>query len=427
MKITRLAPAAFMVLGMAAVFSPASADDSRIASQATNELGLKLLPVVAPATDNALLSPYSILVALAMAYAGADGDTKNEMARVLSFPADEKSLHAGFADLRAALVTAAEKSAATADAIKRQGGKRDPLQLRVANRLYGQLGQDFRAPFLALLRDIYLAPLEQVDFVSNADGVAKRINAWVEEQTAGRIASLIPPGVLDKYSRLVLVNALYLKAAWQDAFRKEATSPQPFHSGGAAATTKVPTMTRRGAMGVKDFASFVALSLPYDNGELQLLLFVPKAVDGVAATQSALTAAVLADCANMKAEEVELWLPKFRLEPATMRLSRSLQALGMRTAFDKPAGSANFDRMAPRKADDYLKISEVMHKTFISLDEEGTEAAAATAVIMAVPASAMPVQPKEPRIVRVDRPFLFVIQHRASGACLFLGRVTDPR
>jgi serpin B len=147
----------------------------------------------------------------------------------------------------------------------------------------------------------------------------------------------------------------------------------------------------------------------------------------VAAAQSTLSAVVLAECATLKSAEVELWLPKFRLEPATMRLGQSLQALGMRTAFDKPARSANFDRMAPRTPDDYLKISEVVHKTFISLDEEGTEAAAATAVIMAVPASAMPMQPKEPRIIRIDRPFLFAIQHRPSGACLFLGRMTDPR
>ena len=301
------------------------------------------------------------------------------------------------------------------------------MQLRSANRLYGQGSFDFREPFLTLLRETYRAPLERVDFVNNPRGsVDKSINRWVEEQTAGRIRNLIPPGVLDRSTRLVLVNALYLKAAWQTAFRKESTTPQPFHVRGAAATTDVATMTRHGSMGLQDFADFTAVSLPYDGGELQLLLFVPKSVNGVGAAQTALTAAVLAECATLKWADVELWLPKFRLEPETMRLGEMLRVLGMRTAFDKPEGSANFDRMAPRKPNEYLKISEVLHKTFVNLDEEGTEAAAATAVVAAVVASARP-DPPEPRIVRVDRPFLFAIQHRATGACLFLGRVTDPK
>jgi serpin B len=405
---------------------PLVAAETAAATRAVNELGLKLLPLAAPASDNALLSPYSIQLALAMTYAGADGETHQEMARVLSFPAEEKLLHASFANLNRSLADAAQSSAQQSEALKKSGGRRDPLQFRVANRLYCQSDQEFRQPFLELLRDVYRSPLEQVDFIANADDVARRINAWVNEQTAGRIQNLIPPGLLTKYTRLVLVNALYFKAAWQDAFRKELTSPQPFHVRGAAATINVPTMMRRGMMGVRDFKEFTAVSLPYDDGELQLLVLVPRATDGWMAVQGALNAAILAECAKLPRDEVDLSLPKFQLQPETMRLGEALQKLGMRTAFDKPGGTANFDRMAPRKPDDYLKISEVVHKTFISVDEEGTEAAAATAVIMAVPAGIAP-QRKEPRIVVVDRPFLFAIQHLASGTCLFLGRVTDPR
>lgn len=360
-----------------------------------------------------------------MTYAGADGRTREEMARVLSYPADEKSLQVNFAELRAALERVVEQSAKGVEDIKKLGGNREALQLRVANRLYGQRGFAFRDPYLSLLRDVYLAPMEQVDFGAGADDVARRINAWVEEQTAGRIAKLILPGELDGNTRLVLVNALYLKAAWTNAFPKEGTVARPFHLHGAATTTDVPTMARRGSMGFRNFQGFTAVSLPYDNGDLQLLLLVPMTPDGIAGVQAALTATVLAECTEMKREDVDLWLPKFRLEPPTMHLSDSLQSLGMRSAFDIPEGSANFDRMAPRKPDDYLKISAVLHKTFVNLDEDGTEAAAATAVVMA--AGARFEEPKEPRIVHVDRPFLFAIQHRPSGACLFLGRVTDPR
>jgi serpin B len=148
-------------------------------------------------------------------------------------------------------------------------------------------------------------------------------------------------------------------------------------------------------------------------------------VEGLANLEKGLTARDLADCARLNSLEVILHLPKFKLEPPAMALGRELRTLGMKTAFDQPRGSANFDRIAPRRPDDYLCISEVFHKTFLSLDEKGTEAAAATAVAM-VTASAVREKPK-PIEVRVDRPFLFAIQHRASGACLFLGRLSDPR
>src|SRR5262249_24601331 len=157
-----------------------------------------------------------------------------------------KLLHASFADLNKALTDAVQSSAQQSEALKKSGGKRDPLQFRVANRLYGQSGQEFRKSFLELLREVYRAPLEQVDFKSDPEGISKRINIWVAEQTSNRIQNLIPPGILTRYTRLVLVNALYFKAAWQDAFQKGRTSPRPFHVRGAANTTDVPTMMRRG-------------------------------------------------------------------------------------------------------------------------------------------------------------------------------------
>jgi len=171
---------------------------------------------------------------------------------------------------------------------------------------------------------------------------------------------------------------------------------------------------------------FTAVSLPYSGGELQFLVLLPDEVNGLRTIESKLTAGVLAQCAKLETRDVDLSLPKFKFEPPSIALAEKLEALGMKTAFDRPPGSANFDRMAPRRPNDYLYISQVFHKTFIAVDEKGTEAAAATAVAAAVGSAPRP-PPPPPIEVKVDRPFLYAIQHVPSGVCLFLGRVTDPR
>ena len=172
---------------------------------------------------------------------------------------------------------------------------------------------------------------------------------------------------------------------------------------------------------------FTAIALPYSGNELQFLVLVPDEVKGLRELESKLTADLLTQCAKLETKrDVDLSLPKFKFEPPTIALSDKLKALGMKSAFDEPKGSANFERMAPRKPNDYLAISEVFHKTFIAVDEKGTEAAAATAVAMMAMAR-MQSPPPPPIVVKVDRPFLYAIQHVPSGACLFIGRVTDPR
>src|SRR5207302_6614167 len=171
---------------------------------------------------------------------------------------------------------------------------------------------------------------------------------------------------------------------------------------------------------------YTAVALPYSGNELQFLVLVPNELNGLHSLESKLSAEMLAQCAKLETKhDVDLSLPKFKFEPPTIPLSDKLKALGMKTAFNEPKGSADFDKIAPRKPDDYLAISEVFHKTFIAVDEKGTEAAAATAVAM-MAASAM-IKKEPPVIVKVDRPFLYAIQHVPSGACLFIGRVTDPR
>jgi serpin B len=291
--------------------------------------------------------------------------------------------------------------------------------------MFGEQSYEFRALFLSLVKDTYGAPLQTVDFTRNAAAAIQQINRWVEQQTHERIRDLIPPDGVNDETRLVLVNAIYLKAPWAEEFPASATKPAGFHVKGGQ-SQDVPTMARQGQFGYTQGDGFSAVTLPYSGGDIQFLILLPDAVNGLATLEAKATADLLASCANPPRSDMILHLPKFKIEPPLFKLGKVLQSLGMRSAFDLPKGSANFDRMALRKPEDYLFISEVFHKTFLTLDEKGTEAAAATAVAMMRAAAMVGPKPK-PVEVRVDHPFLFAVQHRPSGACLFLGRVTDPR
>jgi serpin B len=412
------------VLSLGTSLVVSAADNPSAAAQAVNALGLDLLAKGTDANANALLSPYSIQSALAMTYAGAAGETRTQMAKVLHYPEDETALHQSFTDLQKALEAVTKTTAERAKIAKDQGGPGEPFVLTVANRLFGQDGYAFRQPFLELVKDRYRAPLEMMDFIHDADKERLKINGWVEEQTHKRIRDLIPANGLNDETRLVLVNAIYMKAPWAETFSEGTTQPLPFQVKGNE-TLKVPTMRRTAHMGYAQREGYQVITVPYIGGDMQLLVLLPDAKDGLAAMEAKVTPDILSGCAKPGTSEVELFLPRFKMEPPLFKLGKVLCSLGMAGAFDKPQGSANFDRMAPRKPNDYLYISEVFHKTFLALDEKGTEAAAATAVVM-MRATAFIEKPK-PLEVRVDRPFLFAIQHRPSGTCLFLGRVTDPR
>ena len=411
----------FFFLAMLASVVPAAAADLQTATIAVNQLGLDLLPRAGASTDNVLLSPYSIQVALAMTYAGADGATRAEMSRVLHFPANDAELHASFA----ALAQAFETAEAPQNKLRRSGRPNETIELYIANRLFGQQGFEFRAPFLDVLKDRYHAPFETLDFRRDPEGARRHINGWVEEETRQKILDLIPSGGLNTYTRLVLTNALYFKAPWAVPFKKIATNDLPFQAHGRKPYA-VPTMRKQFSAPYSRGNSFTAVALPYAGRDLQFLILLPDTIDGLAALEKEITPEFLVQCATMSPQLVALELPKFKLRPTTLPLGKTLQALGLNTVFDQPRGSANFGRMAPRRPDDYLFIGEVFHKTFLALDEEGTEAAAATSSIGLVMLGIV-AEPPQPIVVKVDHPFLFAIQHRDSGACLFLGRVTDPR
>ena len=401
------------------------ATDYDLAATATNQLAVDLHRQLATGNENLCVSPYSIESALAMTFAGADGQTRTEMARVLHFPGDGGAVPASFASLQHSLEEMSAKTVELVKESKRFGGPSEPITLNIANRLFAQKGYDFRNAFLSLVKQDYRAAFEPLDFVADASGATQHINKWVADQTRDRIRDLIPAGALDETTRLVLANALYLKAPWADPFSEKATHPEPFHVHGSA-PVDVPTMRKRDErFGYAKREGYSAVSLPYAGNDLQFLVLLPEDVNGLRAFESKLSAEMLAQCAKLEERDVDLHLPKFKIEPPTITLAEKLEALGMKTAFNQPTGSANFDRMAPRKPDDYLYISQVFHKTFIAVDEKGTEAAAATAVAM-MAATALRERPP-PIEVKVDRPFLYAIQHVPTGVCLFLGRVTDPR
>src|SRR6266699_1107152 len=375
------------------------------AAKATNELAVDLHRQLATGNENLCVSPYSIESALAMTFAGADGETRTEMARVLHFPSDASAVSASFASLQHSLEEMSVKTAELVKESKRFGGPSEPITLSIANRLFAQKGYNFREAFLSLVKQNYGAAFEPLDFVTDLAAATQHVNKWVADETRDRIRDLIPAGALNNMTRLVLANALYIKAPWADPFSDKTTHPEPFHVHGGA-PVDVPMMRKTAEFGYVKRDGFTAVSLPYVGDDLQFLVLLPDDVNGLDALESKLTANVLAECAKLEARDVDLHLPKFKLEP--------------------PTGSADFDRMAPRKPNDYLYISQIFHKTFIAVDEKGTEAAAATAVVM-MRATAIAGPKPQPIEVKVDRPFVYAIQHVPSGVCLFLGRVTDPR
>ncbi|PYJ31057.1 MAG: hypothetical protein DME90_00440, partial [Verrucomicrobia bacterium] len=353
-----------------------------LAAKATNELTVELHRQLATGDDNLCISPYSIESALAMTYAGADGETRTEMARVLHLTND-LGVPASFSALQHSLEEMSAKTTELAKQSKKFGGPSEPITLHIANRLFAQKGYQFRDAYLSLVKQNFGGAFEPVDFIADPAAATQHINKWVADQTRERIRDLIPLRALDKTTRLVLANALYLKAPWANEFSQNATQPEPFFIHGGGAPVDVPMMRKTDKhFGYARHERFTVVSLAYAGNDLQFLVLLPDEINGLRALESKLTADMLASCAKLEKRDVDLYLPKFKLEPPTITLAEKFKALGMNSAFDKPQGSANFDRMAPRKPNDYLYISQIFHKTFIAVDEKGTEAAAATAVAM---------------------------------------------
>ncbi|HWO25135.1 MAG TPA: serpin family protein [Kofleriaceae bacterium] len=349
---------------------------------------------------NLFLSPHSISSALAMTYAGAANATATQMAAALHFTLPEAKLHAGFNALDLALASRAE--GASSDTI--------PFRLTTASSIWGQTGWEFEPRFLDTLAVNYGAGLRVRDFEADPEAARADINGWVEERTNDRIKELLAKGVITRDTRLVLTNAIYFSAAWSDPFEASETADRPFFVGGAQ--VMVPSLHQRTEYSYAEGAGYRVAELPYDGGQLSMVIVEP---DDLAAFEAGLTGPRLAALADeVSGYELDLTLPKFKFD-APLELKPILKSLGMVDAFSE---AADFSRIDGTRG---LVITDVVHKGFIGIDERGTEAAAATAVIVgdtSVPPSATFV---------VDRPFLFFIRDRPTGAILFVGRVMDPR
>jgi serpin B len=349
---------------------------------------------------NVFLSPYSISTALAMTYAGAKGKTAAEIAEVLHFTVPQEQLAPAFAALAAKLHGDVEK---------------EGYQLRIANRLWGQKGYHFLPAFLQVTRDDYGAELAQLDFVGNAEAARRTINTWVEEQTAEKIKDLIAPGVLGRDTALVLTNAIYFNGDWAGKFDKTLTRDAPFLLT-PEEKVGVPMMRQRGefAYGVVDNVQI--LELPYAGKKLSMVVLLPKEVDGLSDLEKKLSVDTLKTwTSRLNVPTVDIVLPKFKTT-SSFRLEKVLGSMGMGLAF---SGDADFSGMNGKRE---LSISAVIHKAFVDVSERGTEAAAATAVVMARAA-----RPQKIPTFRADHPFLFLIRDNRTGSILFLGRMTNPK
>jgi serpin B len=386
--------------------SAPAADVSQLAND-NAAFAMALYQALQANNNNLIVSPYSISQALAMTYAGARGDTEKQMAATLHFTLRQPSLHPAFNALDLALM----KPAAT------QEGQGTPFQLNIANAIWGQKDYAFLLDFLNVLAENYGAGLRLADFVNAPDPARLVINQWVSDQTQNKINDLLPSGSVTPDTRLILTNAVYFKAGWQYTFEPSLTQNGDFKVLDGS-TVSVPFMHWSEPEGV-DYvkgANYQAVSLPYIGGKQSMLILIPEAGQ-FSDFQKALSAESLQQIENsLVGNQVELSLPKFTFSTDTP-LGDTLAALGMPDAFK--AGVADFSGM---DGSDKLFISAVLHKAFVGVDEEGTEAAAATAVVVGT--MAMPISEIQ---LTVDRPFIFLIRDNDTGAILFMGQVLNPQ
>ena len=360
---------------------------------------------------NLFYSPYSISLALAMTYAGARGETERQMADTLHYLLPRERLHTSFNSLDLEL-------ASMADAPEEEG---DRFTLNTVNAVWGQHDYEFLAPFLDVLAENYGAGVRPADFVGSPEESRVRINDWVAERTEDRIKDLIPEDAIDRSTRMVLTNAIYFNATWFHPFFKHLTSARPFHLlDGSKVDVPMMMMAAAERFGYADGDGYQAVELPYRGRDMWMTILLPDAGtfrEFEESMDADLVAGILGD---IEREYVELTMPKFEFE-SEFSLKETLKAMGMPNAFD--GFTADFSGMDGRSCPGVcLLISDAFHKAFVSVDEEGTEAAAATGVVVILE-SARPT----PKKVMVDRPFIFLIRDRATDAILFVGRVEDPR
>jgi len=420
-KVCLWAIMAVVLLGLVACAQPVAgeiirSEKQRVTSPDVNEADLETLvtgnsafafdlyQTLREEDGNLFYSPYSISLALAMTYAGARGETSQQMADTLHFVLYQDSLHPAFNSLDIELSQRGEGA---------KGKDGEGFRLNIVNAIWGQDGYQFLSEFLDVLAENYGAGLRTLDFANAPEESRITINNWVSDQTEDRIEDLIPQGLIDALTRLVLTNAIYFNAAWQHPFSEDITEDGPFYLLDGGEVT-VPMMRQTESFSYAEGDEYQAVELPYDGRELSMVILLPRAGQFEAFEGSIDAQVVDAILKGLESRQVALTLPEFEFE-SYFHLKEILAAMGMPVAF---SGDADFSGMTGNRD---LFIAEVIHKAFISVDEAGTEAAAATAVVMKEIAA-----PLEPIEVTIDHPFIFLIRDIETGTILFVGRIVNP-
>jgi serpin B len=356
------------------------------------------------ADKNLFLSPFSIQVALAMTAVGARGETRRVLADLIGAPESVDEQNRQYAELLKSIY----------------GDEKRPFQLATANALWGQQGYRFKTAFQEAIADFYDGALHEVNFRTQPDDAVKTINAWVSDKTRAKIKELVNRNLIHQDTCLVLTNAIYFKGQWEEEFEKIATRDEDWY--GKGGTTKVPTMHRSGGYLYYEGDDFQALDLPYKGEQLSMLVVLPRKKDGLAALENVWTAEGTCQLvvAGLHHEEtVIVSFPRFKMETEFM-LKPELCALGAGLAFSDDADFSGI-------GEGPLMISEVVHKAFVEVNEVGTEAAAATAVLAQSGCAALGGPTPQPKVFKADHPFLIFIRDRKTNAVLFSGCVIDPK
>jgi serpin B len=362
-------------------------------TRTVNDFATRLYEQLCPRPGNLFFSPYSINVALGMALAAAKGETRRQLAAVLGVEEDVRRSYP-----------------ALIESVNGKPGEERPFKLMTANRLLSHCGYEVEPEYQNLLRDVFGSEITQADFRADPEAVVKEVNGWVSARTNARITGLIGRSDLTPDTRLILLNAVYLLAEWQFPFAKKDTHPTDFTLPDGV-KVRVPMMFRKGHARYGETSRAQHLELTYKGNRLSLLISLPRDGD-LAALEKAWDRRP-----HLDHEEVMIFLPRFKIETPVLRLGGPLCSMGASLAF---SDAADFSGIGAER----LAISEVLHKAYIEVDEEKTEAAAATAVVMCM-AAALPAT--QPKVFRADRPFRFDLLDNRTGTILFSGRVADPR
>jgi serpin B len=416
-----VAPGAVAASSKERVLSPeAPRDDLRALAAGNNAFAFDLYQAMPDEGENFLYSPYSLSVALAMVYAGARGQTEQQMADTLHFELPQERLHPAFNAL--GLELDSRSHGATQEA-SGENVEKSGFELNIANAVWGQAGYSFLPEYLDLLALNYGAGVRLVDFQADPLAAVDAINQWVSEETEGRIRD-----ILDRLGRdtiLVLANAIYFDAAWALPFDEADTRDEPFYLLDGE-EEKVPLMHQRSDFSYTEGDGYQAIQLPYENGNVAMVILLPREGRFREIEERLTGGWVQSVVSGFSAHDVILTMPKFSFETPVLNLAATLEAMGMPDAFSKR--DADFSAVAQLQPDEVIYISQVLHKAFIEVDEKATEAAAAVVVEVEIEVGLVIGAPTVPPpiIMNIRRPFIFLIRDIKTNTILFVGRVVDP-